>query len=283
MNQISDDSTNVWFITGTSRGLGRVLVEAALHEGYLVAATTRHPALLSDLRRDFGDRMLVLRVELSERDQVHEAVRTAAERFGAIDVVVNNAAWAVFSPAEDLNEHDLRTQIEVNFLGAAYVSQAVIPIFRKRGSGRIIQISSIATRRPGAGLAGYSAAKWALAGFSSSLALEVEPFNVKVTLVEPGGMRTTMMEETHISPMRPEYRATAGREMERLLARQGQEPIDPAKVAQVILSLANETDPPLRLVLGSGALAAATAMQQHQITSDEVWASMSRSVDFSAE
>jgi NAD(P)-dependent dehydrogenase (short-subunit alcohol dehydrogenase family) len=246
-------------------------------------ATTREPERLADLASDIGERLLVLRVALSERSQVEEAVQAAVQRFGGVDVVVNNAAWAVFCAAEDLSEEDLKAQIEVNFLAAAYVSQAVLPVFRSRGSGRIIQISSIATRRPGTGLAGYSAAKWALTGFSLALATEVEPFNVKVTLVEPGGMRTSMLHDSTARPVGAPHAATVGREMARLRARAGQEPIDPGKVADVLLSLADERDPPLRLVLGIDALTAATAVQRRQAASDDAWASVSRSVDFPAE
>lgn len=273
----------VWFITGASRGLGRALVGAALRSGHSVTATTRAPESLGDLVALYSDRLRVSHTSPSERDRVKDAVRMTVENFGALDVVVNNAATAVFAPAEDLSEEDLRTQIEVGFFGAVSVTQAAIPIMRAQRSGRIIQISSISTRRPGAGLAGYSAAKWALTGFSYALSSELAPFNVQLTLVEPGGMRTTMATETQARTIRPAYAATAGQERQRILARSGEEPIDPDKVAQVILALVDKANPPLRLVLGADALAVARAMLERQFASDEAWASLSRAVDFAVE
>jgi NAD(P)-dependent dehydrogenase (short-subunit alcohol dehydrogenase family) len=219
-------------------------------------------------------------VDLTDRSDVAWGVQDAFEAFGSIDVVVNNAAKVVFAPAEDQSDHDLRDQMEVSFFAAANVTHAVLPVFRSRHSGRLIQMTSINTRRPVAGVSGYSAAKWALAGYSYSLSKELAPFGVKVTLVEPGGLRTRMVQGVEPRSIRDEYAQSVGKEASRFLERLGNEPIDPVRAAQVILDLAESTNPPLRLVLGAEAVAVSEMLSDRQRASDAAWAAVGRSVDF---
>jgi NAD(P)-dependent dehydrogenase (short-subunit alcohol dehydrogenase family) len=274
--------SKVWFVTGASRGLGRAMTEMALATGHRVAATTRDPAALAGLAAEHGGQLLVLRVDVADRERVRAAVDATVSTFGTVDVVVNNAAAAVFAPAEDLTEPEIRDQLDVGFFGAVHVTQAAIPVFRRQRSGRIIQISSVATRRPSPGIAAYSAAKWALEGFSQSVAVEVAPFGVKVTLVEPGGLRTPMVEAAEPRAIRPEYADTVGVEAERLRSRAGSEPIDPVRVARVVQTLTELDDPPLRLVLGADAVALVAVMNERQRAADQAWAALGRSVDFTA-
>lgn len=278
--------SNVWFVTGASQGLGRALTESVLQARGSIAATTRDPSRLIDLEREHGARLRVYGIDPSHESDVRECVRDVVESFGAIDVLVNNAAKVVFAPAEDQSEEDLRAQMEVSFFGAANITRAVVPVFRAQGSGRLIQMSSMNTRRPVAGVAGYSAAKWALAGFSYSLSEELAPFGVKVTLVEPGGLRTRMVHgvqeayETESRRIHPAYASTVGKEAARFLERLGREPIDPARAAQVIRALAETDDPPLRFVLGAEAVALAQRLNDHQREADAAWAAMGTSADF---
>ena len=182
--------SKVWFVTGSSRGLGRALVEVALEAGDRVAATARHPERLQDLVDKYGDAVLLLRLDVTDYDAAARVVAQAQETFGRIDVVVNNAGYSDLGSFEDTTIDSFRTQIDTNFYGVVNVSKAAVPVLREQGSGHIFQVSSLSVRVSAPGLTAYQAAKWAVAGFSSGLAQEIAPFGVKVTVLEPGGMRT---------------------------------------------------------------------------------------------
>ena len=183
-------SEKVWFITGTSRGFGREWAIAALERGDKVAATARDTATLDDLVDKYGDALLPIQLDVTDRDADFAAVKQAHEHFGRLDVVVNNAGYGQFGFIEELSEPDARDQIETNVFGALWVTQAALPYLRAQRSGHIIQVSSIGgiTAFPNVGI--YHASKWALEGFSQALAQEVAPFGVHVTLIEPGGFST---------------------------------------------------------------------------------------------
>ena len=180
----------VWFITGTSRGFGREWAIAALDRGDKVAATARNTASLDDLVDKFGDAILPIQLDVTDRGADFAAVKQAHDHFGRLDVVVNNAGYGQFGFVEELSEQDARDQIETNVFGALWVTQAALPYLREQRSGHIIQVSSIGGIVALPGIGAYHASKWALEGFSQALAREVASFGVHVTLIEPGGFDT---------------------------------------------------------------------------------------------
>ncbi|NUR49793.1 MAG: SDR family NAD(P)-dependent oxidoreductase [Hamadaea sp.] len=247
--------SKVWFVTGSSRGLGRQFVEAALSRGDRVAATARSTAGFGDLVEAYGDAVLPLGMDVTDRAAVFEAVKRAREHFGRLDVIVNNAGYAQIGAVEELTEQQLRDQLETNLFGAVWVVQAVLPYLREQGSGHIIQLSSaaglIATPLGGA----YMASKWALEGLNDALAQEVAGFGIKVTIIEPGGFATRdgknpdPMDNGHVAAHHPAYDPLR----ERLAAFAGKQPAgDPAAAAQTLLRLADLENPPLRVLFGQG-------------------------------
>lgn len=182
--------SKVWFITGSSRGFGRQFAEAALKRGDRVAATARDTDSLADLAAAYGSSVLPLALDVTDKAAVTEAVNLAHQHFGRLDVVVNNAGYGLFGAVEELTEQQVRGQLETNFFGALWVTQAVLPILRAQGSGHIVQISSIGGVVTFPMVGGYNASKWALEGLTDSLAQEVAGFGIKVTLVEPGSFAT---------------------------------------------------------------------------------------------
>ncbi len=179
-----------WFITGSSRGFGREWTEAALERGDHVAATARDVSLLAPLVERYGDAVLPVRLDVTDRVAVQEAVRRAHSHFGSLDIAVNNAGFGHFGMVEELNEDDLRAQMETNFFGAIWVTQAVLPLMRAQRSGRILQVTSEGGVRAFPGIGAYHASKWALEGLSESLAQEVAAFSIHITNVEPGPYAT---------------------------------------------------------------------------------------------
>jgi NAD(P)-dependent dehydrogenase (short-subunit alcohol dehydrogenase family) len=271
--------SKVWFVTGSSRGLGRALVEVALEAGDRVAATARNPERLQDLPDKYGDAALVLRLDVTDYDAAARVVAQAKETFGRIDVVVNNAGYADLASFEDTTIDSFRKQIDTDFYGAVNVSKAVVPVLREQGNGHIFQVSSLVVRLSGAGLTAYQAAKCAVAGFSFGLAQEMALFGVKVTVLEPGAMRTdwggSSMTIPHPSvPYQPTIAAFA----EALRAFSGHEPGNTRRVAHVVRDLAGREDAPLRLLLGTDAVPLALQAAQDLAASDEEWREVSLSV-----
>jgi NAD(P)-dependent dehydrogenase (short-subunit alcohol dehydrogenase family) len=270
----------VWFVTGSSRGLGRQIVEAALNAGDNVVATARRPEQLNDLREKFGDRLLALALDVSDSAAVAIAVAQGLKAFGRYDVVVNNAGYGDTASIADTTLENFQKQIATNFLGVVYVTKAVLPILREQGSGYIIQVSSVGGRVGSPGLAAYQSAKWAVGGFSTVLAQEVAPLGIKVTVLEPGGMKTDWAGSSMtIPPVSAPYEQTVGVFAKMLRDYSGQEPTDPAKVAQVVLKLASQEDVPLRLLLGTDAVQYARAAANTLAESDAKWHDLSVSVE----
>ncbi len=181
--------SRVWFVTGSSRGLGRAFVEVALEAGDRVAATARHPERLQDLVDKFGDAVLPLRLDVTDYDAAARVVAQAAARFGRIDIDVNSAGYSDLGSFEDTTIDSFRTQVNTNFYGVVNVTKAVVPVQRELGCGHLFQVFSLSVRWSAPGLTAYLAAKSAVAGFSIGLAQEIAPFGVQVTVLEPGGMR----------------------------------------------------------------------------------------------
>ncbi|MFE4714262.1 MULTISPECIES: SDR family NAD(P)-dependent oxidoreductase [Paenibacillus] len=274
---------NVWFITGSSRGLGRSLTEVVLKKGDYVIATARNPQSLNDLVEQYGEQIHPLALDVSDEQAVSAAVEQAHQVFGRLDVVVNNAGYGDVASVEDVTLDDFRAQIDTNFYGVVYVSKAVVPILRKQGGGHIIQISSVGGRIATMGLAAYQSAKWAVGGFSEVLAQEVAPFGIKVTVIEPGGMRTDWAGSSMtIPPISQPYEQTIGALATMLQEHSGQFGSEPEKFAEVISELALLPEAPLRLLLGQDAVDNADAAQQARAATDAKWRQVSETVNFSS-
>jgi len=271
----------VWFVTGSSRGLGREIVEAALNAGDRVVATARKPEQLNDLSEKFGDRVLALGLDVSVSADVAKAVAEGHKVFGRYDVVVNNAGYGDTASIEDTTLESFEKQIATNFLGVVYVTKAVLPILREQRSGHIFQISSVGGRVGSPGLGAYQSAKWAVGGFSTVLAQEVAPLGIKVTVLEPGGMKTDWAGSSMaVPPISAPYEKTVGAFAKMLRDHFGSEPTDPAKVSQVVVKLAYGNDVPVRLLLGADAVHYAAAAAKALAESDAKWRDLSMSVGF---
>jgi NAD(P)-dependent dehydrogenase (short-subunit alcohol dehydrogenase family) len=270
-----------WLVTGASRGLGRALAEAVVADGEQLVATARRPESLADLVEEFADQALAVPLDVTDRAHGDLAVDRAVERFGSLDVLVNNAGYANVNSIEDFTDEDFRAQIETNLWGVINVTRAALPVMREQRSGHIIQISSVGGRDTAPGIGPYQTAKWAVEGFSGVLAKEVAPLGIYVTLIEPGGIRTDWAGSSMtVHEIRPEYLETVGRMVE---YRESITPLgDPVKAAQAILTISRVPDPPLRLLLGSDAYAIARAADEAKIASDEKWRELTRSADHDA-
>ena len=268
--------SKVWLVTGSSRGLGRAIVEAALAAGHRVVATARRPAQLDDFVSRFGGRVSPFALDVTSPEAAEAAVAHALATFGRLDVVVNNAGYGDTASVEDVTLDAFRAQINTDFYGTVYVTKAALPVLRKQGSGHIIQITSVGGRVHSPGLSAYQGAKWAVEGFSGVLALEVAPLGIKVTIVEPGGFRTDWAGSSMtVPPVSAPYEQTVGAYLSRF-RRGGAKPAgDPAKAGKVIVDLADLPQPPLRLILGKAALELATAFDAARTASDASWKHLS--------
>lgn len=270
----------VWFITGSSRGLGRSLAEAVLAHGDLLVATARNPEQLNDLVSTYGEQIRAISLDVTNPAQARIAIASAIDAFGRLDVVVNNAGYANVASIEEAPEEDWRAQIETNLWGVINVTRAALPILRKQRSGHIVQVSSIGGRTGSAGLGPYQTAKWGVEGFSEVLSREVAPLGIKVTLIEPGSFRTDWGGSSmSITEPGEDYRGV----IEGHLAyhdQSGNEPGDPAKAAQAIVTIVNEANPPLRLLLGKDAVLIARKVDQAKLAETDHWEKLSSSTDF---
>lgn len=270
-----------WLITGSSRGLGRALSEAVLQAGHRLVATARDPAHLAALSARHGDAVRTIALDVTDPVAAERAVQTAHEAFGGLDVLVNNAGYGNVDSVEDTPLADFRQQIETNLFGTIIMTKAAIPLMRAQRGGHIIQLSSVGGRIGAPGRAPYSAAKWGVEGFSESLALEMALIGVRVTIVEPGGFRTDFAgASTSLREGRAEYDAVVGATARRQRDYDGQQPGDPALAAQAILQLAAMPQPPLRLALGSDAVAAIEAADGRRLDELQRWRALSASTDF---
>lgn len=276
--------SQVWLVTGSSRGLGREFAIAALEAGHKVAATARKVSDLTDLRSTYGDRVLPIALDVTDESQANEAVQKTVRTLGRLDVLVNNAGYGNVAPVEDTSLDQFREQIETNLFGTIIVTKAALPYFRQQRSGHFLQVTSIAGRIGPIGRAPYAAAKWGVEGFSETLAKEVAPFGIKVTIVEPGGFRTDFAgSSTSLQEGGPEYEETVGKTVRFQREYNGKQPGDPARAAAALLRLATEQDPPLRIVLGSDAYDAAEKNDLAKIELAKKWRDLSVSTDFPKE
>jgi NAD(P)-dependent dehydrogenase (short-subunit alcohol dehydrogenase family) len=264
-------SEKIWFITGTSRGFGREWATAALERGDKVAATARDTSSLDDLAAKYGDALLPIQLDVTDRDADFAAVKQAHDYFGHLDIVVNNAGYGQFGFIEELSEKDARDQIETNVFGALWITQAALPYLREQRSGHIIQVSSIGGITAFQNVGIYHASKWALEGFSQALAQEVASFGIHVTLIEPGGFSTDWAgsSSSRSEPL-PAY-ADAHAESDRIRNQRMASPGDPNASAAAILKIVDAEKPPLRCFFGDLPITLAKADYESRIKTWEEW------------
>jgi len=264
-------SEKVWFITGASRGFGRQWSIAALERGDKVAAAARDTDTVADLVEIYGDAILPIELDVTDRAADFAAVARAHDHFGRLDIVVNNAGYGHFGFVEEVTEQEVRAQIETNVFGALWITQAALPYLRDQRSGHIIQVSSIGgiTAFPNVGI--YHASKWALEGFSQSLAQEVASFGVHVTLIEPGSFATDWAgsSSTRSTPL-PDYDEVHAA-AERVRAQRISTPGDPHASASAILKVVDSPNPPLRVFFGELPLTLAKADYESRLKTWEEW------------
>lgn len=271
----------VWFITGSSRGLGRSLTAAVLAHGHHVAATARRPEQLADLVAEYGDRILPLALDVTNNEQIAQAVAAAVAYFGCLDVVVNNAGFGITGAVEGYTEEQVRSQLETNLYAPIAVTRAVLPQLRQQRSGHILQIGSMGGRVGNPGAAIYQAAKFGLGGFSEALAKEVAPLGIRVTCVEPGGFRTDWAGDSMTyAPEVPGYETTVGPRIAMLQGGTFEPMGDPDKAAQVMLKLVEDPAPPVHLLLGSEAVAITEYAENVRRAELEKWRLVSVSTDY---
>jgi NAD(P)-dependent dehydrogenase (short-subunit alcohol dehydrogenase family) len=276
--------SKVWLITGASRGLGRAFTEAVLKAGDRVVAAARNPEQLVELESRYGENLRTVPLDVTIEAQANAAFEAAIASFGGLDVLVNNAGYGYVCPVEDTSLADFRAQIETNLFGVIIMTKAVLPYFRERKAGLIIQVTSIAGRIGPAGRAPYAAAKFGVEGFSESLSKEMEPLGVKVTILEPGGFRTDFAgSSTELSEGRSDYDSTVGASVRFQRSYNGKQPGNPAKAAAVLLHIASLSQPPLRLLLGSDCYAAAEKIALEKLESDRRWKDLSLSTDYASD
>ncbi|RSM70857.1 short-chain dehydrogenase/reductase [Actinoplanes sp. ATCC 53533] len=268
--------SKVWFVTGSSKGFGRQFVEGALDRGDQVAATARNTDTLSDLVAKYGDAVLPLQVDVTDREQVFKAVAAAHRRFGRLDVVVNNAGYGLFGTVEEITEQQLRDQLETNLFGVFHVTQAVLPVLREQNSGHIIQISTIGGVAAFPSLGGYHASKWALEGLTEALAQEVSGFGIKVTLVEPGGFDTDWSGASAVfADAQPQYAPLH----EGMAAQMAGGSPKPVGFGSAILKIVDAEKAPLRVFFGEQPLAIASHLYQRRLDEWAAWAPVSREAE----
>ena len=263
--------TKTWFITGASKGFGREWAEAALERGDRVAATARRPETPDALVDAYGDAVLPVQLDVTDRDDDFAAVQKAAEHFGRLDIIINNAGYGHFGMIEELTEEEIRSQVETNLFGALWVTQAALPIMREQGSGHIIQVSSIGGISAFPTVGAYHASKWALEGFSQSLSQEVAGFGINVTLIEPGGYSTdwsgpsaTRSEE---NPAYADVREAAKNRPSAVAANRGA----PTATCSAVLKVVDTDEPPLRVFFGEAPLGIATEDYESRLATWNEW------------
>jgi NAD(P)-dependent dehydrogenase (short-subunit alcohol dehydrogenase family) len=275
---------NTWFITGgTPGGFGMAYAEAALENGDRVALTARRPEQLDSWARPYGDRVLVLALDVTDPKRVEAAVRATEERFGGIDVLVNNAGRGWFGSIEGMADADVRGTFELNFFAVLTVLRAVLPGMRARGSGWIINMSSVAGLRGTTGFGYYSAAKYAVEAITEVLREEVAPLGIRVMAVEPGAFRTRAYSgfaDEAVQETIPEYLPALEQVRTTMIEQDGSQPGDPRRGARAVIAAMSQETPPRRLVLGSGGFDVVTTTLEETLRDVRASESLSRGADF---
>jgi NAD(P)-dependent dehydrogenase (short-subunit alcohol dehydrogenase family) len=275
---MSDGDARVWFITGSTSGFGRALVDAARQRGEHVVAAARRPDALADIT---GEDVLVVGLDVTDPEAIAPSLDAAVKRFGRIDVLVNSAGVGYVGALEEMSLADVRSVMETMFFGPAALTRAVLPYMRLQGSGAIVQISSMGGQVTAPGYSAYCAAKFALEGLSEAVAAEVAPFGVRMLIVEPGSFRTGLLGRSlHAAPPLEMYAATVGATRAFIDREDGRQAGDPAKAAAAIIAALDAEEPPLRLALGPDAVDAIRA--KHEVPGAELerWESLARATTF---
>lgn len=274
----------VWFITGSSRGLGKSVVEEALKNGEYVIATARKPEMLNDLQEKYGDQLLTYKLDVTNPEEATRAVKKRIEKFGHIDKVLCNAGYGNMATIEDVTLEDFHAQIDTLLFGVVHVVKAVLPYMREQKSGHIMITSSVGGRIGSPGLAAYQSGKWAVEGFGEVLNAEVAPIGIKVTLIEPSGMNTDWAGSSmHVEkPSQPEYKHIADMiDFVRSAAGKAAPNVsDPNKIAKEIVKMSQGNDIPLRLLFGADAVEYAIAADMKKIEEAEKWRNVSSSTSY---
>ena len=275
----------VWFITGCSTGFGRYLAMEALAKGYLVVVAARNPNDVKDIVANYANTSLVVKLDVTVPAQITSSVNEAIEKFGKIDVLVNNAGIGYFGAIEESEEAEVRRMFEINVFGLAHMTQAVLPIMRKQRSGHILNIASIGGLRSFPGVGFYNATKYAVDGLSESLSKEVAPLGIKVTIVAPSGFRTDWAGRSANDSkiVIDDYATTAGKNKGDIRGYSGNQPGDPVRAAKAMIQVVETENPPLRLLLGAAALKGARIKLEELKHDFDTWAAVSEGADFPKE
>lgn len=282
---MTQTSARTWLITGCDKGMGRAIAEAALRNGDRVAATVLDPSGTSSLVAQFPGQCRSFHLDVRRPEQAQQVVAETLREFGGIDVLVNNAGFGLVGAAEETSVEEYTRLFQVNFFGLVEVTRAVLPSMRERRRGHVINISSLVGFVGFSGMALYSASKFAVEGYSESLAREVAPLGLRVTIVEPGGFRSDFAGASLVTAGAEiaDYAPTAGLTRTYLRTRHGTQPGDPAKLATALVQVSRMSEPPLRLPLGSDAWQQVTATAQAILAEAERWKQLSHSTDFAAD
>ena len=271
----------VWFITGCSTGFGRSLAIEALQQGYLVVATARKTTDIKDIGEQYPETCLTLELDVTKPDQIKNAVDESIKHFGKIDVLVNNAGIGYFGAVEESEDEEVRRMFEINVFGLSKMIQEVLPYMRKQRSGHILNIASIGGLRSFPAVGFYNATKYAVDGLSEALYKEVAPLGIKVTIIAPSGFRTDWAGRSanHSNISIDDYKETAGKNISDIRKASGNQPGDPVLAAKAMIQITETENPPLRLLLGAGALKGARIKLDELKNDFDTWESLTLGAD----
>lgn len=275
--------SKVWFITGCSKGFGWELTRELLKStDDRVVATARNPDVLKSLHQEHPERLMPLRLDVTTQKDINQGVQEAIKKFHRIDVLVNNAGYGLVGALEECSTEEIFKQFETNVFGLMFMTKSVLPIMRAQKAGHIINISSVAGLVAGAGSGMYNATKFAVEGFSESLAMDIANFGIKVTIIEPGPFRTDFAgQSVHVPPPHPDYQESQAFSIRNYMDKiNAHQPGDPVKAAQIIIKIAEQSNPPLRLPLGNIALERIYKKFEEQFAEIKKYESLSRSADY---
>ena len=272
----------VWFITGCSTGFGRFLAIEALAKGYNVVVAARKPNDVNDIVANYPNSSLVVKLDVTKANEIKESVEAAIEKFGQIDVLVNNAGIGYFGAIEESEDDEVRRMFEINVFGLAHMTQAVLPQMRKQRSGHILNVASIGGLRSFPGVGFYNATKYAVDGLSESLSKEVAPLGIKVTIVAPSGFRTDWAGRSanESKVVIDDYAATAGKNRSDIRAISGHQAGDPVRAAKAMIQVVEAENPPLRLLLGAAALKGARIKLEELKNDFDTWSEVTEGADY---
>jgi NAD(P)-dependent dehydrogenase (short-subunit alcohol dehydrogenase family) len=272
----------VWLITGCSTGFGRALAQEVLAKGYHAVVAARNTEDVKDIVEAYPETAIAVRLDITVGAEIKAAVETAIQRFGQIDVLVNNAGIGYFAAIEESEDEQVRRMFEINVFGLAKMTQAVLPVMRKQRSGHILNISSIGGLRSFPGVGFYNATKYAVDGLSEALSKETAPLGIKVTIVAPSGFRTDWAgRSAKDSALKiDDYAGTAGKNAGDIRSYSGNQPGDPVRAARAMIAVTESDSPPLRLLLGAAALKGARAKLEELKHDFETWAEITEGADF---